>query len=111
MDVYVVTLSQEAISKVCGESNSVLAVFDTYKNAKKFIDKIIEDREKSYDNHDGGFKVVKENPIELDLEAILVFNRGECVRDINIMTYFGNHYWRYRLYIKRETIQTLAEGL
>lgn len=110
MDVYVVTLSQEPISKVCGDRHSVLAVFDTYENAKKCIDKIIEDSERSYRYHDGGFKVIKENPIKEGLETILDIS-GECVRDINMITYVGNHRWRYKFYIKRETVRTLAEGL
>lgn len=111
MDVYVVTLSQEAISKVCGDRHSVLAVFDTHENAKKCIDKIIEDSERSYRYDGDGFKVTKENSIKKDLDTILVVDRGECVRDINMITYIGNHCWRYRFYIKRETVRTLAGGL
>ena len=109
MDVYVVILQQELIGKVWNGRHSVLAVFDTYENAKKSIDNLIKDSERSYDNHDGGFKVTKENPIKEDLGTILVVSQGECVRDINMVTYFGNNHYRYRFYIKGETVRTLVE--
>lgn len=110
MDVYVVTVLQKPIDRVGNDRYSVLAVCNTYENAKNFIDRIIEDAEKYYDNHDGGFKVIKENLSKEDLETILCISH-ECVRDVNIVFFLGNHHYRYIFYIRREPVMTSVEGL
>lgn len=110
MDVYVVTVLQIPIDRVNNDRYSVLAVYNTYENAKNFIDKIIEDAEKCYDNRIGGFKVTKENLIEDGLETILAISCG-CVRDVNIVFFLGNRHYRYKFYIRREPVMTSVEGL
>lgn len=110
MDVYVITVLQKPIDRVDYDRYSILAVYNTYENAKNFIDRIIEDAEKHYNNYDGGFKVTKENLFKEGLEKILDVS-GECVRDVNIVFFLGNRHYRYIFYIRREPVMTSVEGL